>query len=147
MNILKNPIFYAVILAVAVVSVFSWLVFTTLPGDKKPDEKPVGSVALGNEYHSTGTPWNGVNVSHYLKMGQGALGSLVITKAGDTEFYLLDATTSPELPDAYATSSDELAHIPASLAAGTYTFDVAFTDGLYFYVVGGNTGTSTVTFR
>lgn len=111
------------------------------------DDATVGSVTGGNEYTATTTPWNGVNVSHYLKKGYGTLGSVVITKAGDSEFYLLDATNTPELIDAYATSSDELAHFPASATVGTYVFDVNFTDGLYLYVVSGNTGTSTITFR
>lgn len=107
----------------------------------------IGGVSVGNEYTATTTPWNGVNVSHYLDKGWGTLGSVVITKAGDTEFYLLDATNTPELVDAYATSSDMLAHFPASAATGTYVFDVIYNDGLYFYVTAGNTGTSTITFR
>lgn len=106
-----------------------------------------GSTVEGNDYNATTTPWDGINTSHYIKKGQGSLNSVIITKAGDTEFYLLDATNTPELIDAYATSSDMLAHFPANLAAGTYTFDTVFNDGLYLYVVAGNTGTSTITFR
>lgn len=113
-----------------------------------PKGRDLGSVTVGNEYYATSSaPWTGAASSHTIDRGWGTLGSVVVTKAGDMEFYLLDATNTPELVDAYATTSDALVYIPASLAAGTYTFDINYTDGLYFYLISGGTGTSTITWR
>ena len=115
---------------------------------------PLGGVTVGNEYTVTSTPARSGGWQDQRLKGSGAgntatagaLGSVIITKAGDLEFKLLDATTSLALSDV-ATSTVLLAEFPASLAAGTYMFDVGFNTGLFLDVMSGNVGSSTITFR
>ena len=103
-------------------------------------------VATGQEYSATTTPFADYWTDRPIKGGWGALGSVVITKAGDTSFMLLNATTSLALSDV-ATSSVLIASFPASAVAGTYVFDATFTKGLYLDVMSGDNGTSTILFR
>jgi len=117
-------------------------------GRDKDDDGNLKSVTVGNEYKATTTAvWNGLNTSYLVDKGWGTLGSVIITKAGDVQFYLLDATNTPLLIDDFATTSKLLVDFPASAAAGTYAFDVIYNDGLYFYVLAGVNGTSTITYR
>jgi len=105
-----------------------------------------GSVSVSNEYYATSTPQGGPGWNtQKIKVGAGTFGSFVITKAGDSEIWFLDATNTPLKIDNFATTTSLLAHFPASAAAGTYTFDVNFSKGLVIYVPTGNTGTSTIT--
>lgn len=117
------------------------------------EEKPLGSV-VGNEYTATTTLHYGLRDDQLIKEGWGSLGSITITTAGDLAFQLLDATSTVVTGNATgraATSSLIIADIPASLVAGTYTFDVIFNDGLYFDIVDDTDKslavTSTITFR
>ena len=108
----------------------------------------VGSVGVTGEYYATSTPQGGAGWNtQKIKVGAGTLGSVIITKAGDGEFWLLDATNTPLKIDNFATTTSLLAAFPASTAAGTFTFDVNFNKGLVLYAVTGNIGTSTITFR
>ena len=114
------------------------------------DEGPqFQSTTVGNEYTATSTIHSGIVGSNLIREGWGSLGSVVVTGAGTSAFSLYDATstdfsTNPKR----ATSTALLATIPASLAAGTYTFDVTYTDGLFvYYDVVGTAPTSTITFR
>ena len=109
-----------------------------------------GSVTTGQEYQATTTAYYGMITSQQIKKGFGSLGSVTITTAGNLKFALYDATSTvvahrPSYNK--TTSSILLAEIPASLAVGTYTFDVEFIDGLYFDVVSGTSGTSTISYR
>lgn len=109
----------------------------------------LGSVQQGSEYHSTSTG------SQYATPAQiaftaepGTLGSVVITGAntGIVDFY--DATTTDvnKRTGQKPTSTIRVANIPASLAAGTYTFDVIFVNGLMM-VSSGLLPTTTITWR
>ena len=105
-----------------------------------------GSITTGQEYKATTTTDGaGVIADTNIKDGWGTLGSLVITKAGDTAFSLIDASSTIMTYDDFPTTT--LAEIPASLAAGTYVFDVEYQYGLYLDVSAGTTGSSTITFR
>lgn len=107
-------------------------------------------VTVGNEYQATGTaPFGQAIVDRLVDEGRGTLGSVVVTKAGDAAFDLIDATSTRALSDLgqFATNTQILASIPASLAAGTYTFDVNYKYGLLLEVSAGDTGTSTIMYR
>lgn len=136
----KNWILPAILLVVGLVIGYLFV---------KSDIKiPVGSVTVGNEYNSTTTPVSGY-ASKLLKGGYGALGSVVITGSGTNAFDLLNATTSDitKRASTKTTSSLILARFPASVATGTYTFDITFTDGLLLDVTTAGTGTTTITYR
>jgi mannose/fructose/N-acetylgalactosamine-specific phosphotransferase system component IID len=80
-----------------------------------------------------------------LRTGSGILGSVVITGAGAGQITLYDATTTnSSLRTKLATTT--IVNIPASTAAGTYTFDVVFNDGLIFEY-SGTAPTSTITWK
>ena len=108
-----------------------------------------GNVTVGNEYNATSTIHTAAIDSRLIREGWGQLGSVVVTGAGTSGFSLYNATstdfsTNPKR----ATSTALLATIPASLAAGTYVFDLEYTDGLFiYYDVVGTAPTSTITFR
>ena len=120
--------------------------FAYLIGTYK-NPKNVGSITTGQEYNATTTRMSGSWIDATIKRGYGSLGSVIITSAGDANFILLDATTTANRIDNFATSTKTLATFPANAAVGTYTFDVTFTDGLTREVVTGDNGTTTITFR
>jgi hypothetical protein len=112
----------------------------------------VGSITTGQEYKATTTAfwvnqfdgWD----DRVIKRGSGSLGSVIVTKAGDIEYSLFDATSTAALnAEGFVTSTHLLASITTNLAAGTYTFDVEFIDGLVLEVLQGTTGTSTISYR
>lgn len=106
----------------------------------------VTSVIQGSEYHATTTrTYNGIAMTNLsvLQTGAGALGSVVITGAAAGVINIYDAT-STQTNASWATTT--LATIPASAAAGTYTFDVIFQKGLLIEIIG-TTPTSTITSR
>lgn len=112
-----------------------------------PDGEVLGSVTQGNEYFSTTTrnAVTGAELTNLkvLKVGAGSLGSVVITGAGTGIMNFYDATSTVTNAE-WATTS--LAVFPGSTAAGTYTFDVAFSRGLLFEEIG-SVATSTITWR
>lgn len=73
--------------------------------------------------------------------GQGILGSVVITGANTGVVNFYDGTTTTAHSD-YPTTT--IASLPASLAAGTYTFDAAFNRGLLVEITG-SVATGTIT--
>lgn len=106
-----------------------------------------GSVNRGNEYHSTTTrayPATSLTDPTVLCSTPGALGSVVVTGANTSIINFYDATTTGPHSD-HATTT--VATLPASLAAGTYTFDVLVTRGLVFDQDGGTLATTTITYR
>lgn len=110
----------------------------------------IGSVATGQSYQATTTPYDGVWTDQQLDKGWGTLGSVVITSSGNLQFRLLNATTTEAAvrpAGRQATSTIILADFPANTSAGTYVFDAEYNDGLYLDVVSGNAGTSTITFK
>lgn len=113
-----------------------------------------GSVAVSNDYIATTTAANtvfgaSISADKVIKTGYGALGSVVITGANTGVVNFYNATTSDVnlRTGNIASSSILIASIPASAAAGTYTFDAQFTAGLLINVVSGNTPTTTITYR
>lgn len=113
-----------------------------------------GSIRVGDEYFATSTAASTVygatiTADTLVKRGQGSLNAVVVLGANTGVVNIYDATTTSVLARTgnKATSTILLASLPASLAAGTYTFDLIFTDGLYFDIVSGNMPTTTVTYR
>ena len=85
-----------------------------------------------------------------IKTGAGSLGSVNILGANTGALTFYNATTSNILArtGSTATSSILLTSIPPSLAAGTYTFDLAYTTGLLMVLEpGGIMPTTTVSWR
>ena len=113
-------------------------------------EIPVGSVSVSDEYISTMTGEDsgfGATVSTNLKPAPGVLGSVTITGTATGELIFYNSTTSDVTLRAGATSTlPILAHIPASLAVGTYVFDIEANIGLIVEVLG-TQPTTTVTYR
>ena len=110
----------------------------------------VGSVQTGNEYNATTTGSIQTPAVRVLQTGPGSLGSVVITGANTGTIQLYNATTSDvtKRTGQKATSTITLADFPASAAAGTYTFDAVYTDGLLLVTSNSPvTPTSTITSR
>ena len=112
-----------------------------------------GSTVTGSEYIATSTAANTIYAasigSQTLKTGFGSLAQVTITGANTGVFNLYNATTSDvnKRTGNKATSTILIASFPASAAAGTYTFDATFTDGLYLDLISGSLPTSTITYR
>ena len=101
------------------------------------NDAPFGSVAVSNDYRATTTAASTlfgatISDSRLIRSGYGSLGSVVITGATAGVVNIYDATTTDALQRAgnKATSSIQIATLPASLAAGTYVFDAQYNDGL-----------------
>jgi hypothetical protein len=124
------------------------LVFTANFGQYLNNQMTFGSVAVGGEYQSTTTkPYNGSSLTNLtvLKSESGTMGSVIITGAGAGVMTLYDATTTnSSLRTKAATTT--LVSIPASAAAGTYTFDIQFYQGL-IVELSGTVPTSTISWR
>src|SRR3990167_464919 len=130
MNTLSN---YKNILAVAFLLVAVTLAMFVLQSPRDAS----ASIRSGDEYTATSTASNtmyGASITGdaLIKTGYGSLGSVVITGAATGIWNIYNATTSNILARTgnVATSSILLASFPASLAAGTYVFDVTYTTGL-----------------
>ena len=113
-----------------------------------------GSARPGDEYMATSTAASNVygatvTGDRLLKTGSGALGSVIITGANTGVVNFYNATTSSVLlrTGGAATSTILLASFPASAAAGTYTFDAEYTNGLLVELESGTMSTSTITYR
>jgi len=147
--------------AVAVLSgilVAAALLLSNMLGQLQTLKDPSGSLALGSvsvtsEYLATSTAASSVygawTTGRLVKAGKGTFGSIVVTGANTGVINVYNATTTSVRLRATskATSTILIASIPASMAAGTYTFDVTFSDGLYFDLVSGIMPTTTVTYR
>ncbi len=111
-----------------------------------------GSSLQGNDYQSTTTQpiltgtFDGLEL---LKTGTGSLAQVTITGANTGIIAFYDATTSDvSLRTASrSTSTIAIAELGASVAAGTYTFDAEFSDGLLMVRLSGSGPTSTVMWR
>ena len=100
------------------------------------------SVNQSNEYHATSTLSGTAAGAYAIATGTPmTLGSLVITSSTASKITLLDwgGTTS--------TVTTTIATVRASAAEGTYTFDVAVLNGLYYQLDTTNTGNFTITYR
>jgi len=117
------------------------------------------SVGVGNSYVSTSTDstWdfaggvigNEKNLLGTTTTQQGILGSIVITTSTPAPLTIYDATTTNiALRNNVATSTLVLANMGVSVAAGTYTFDVRYKNGLIaVYSPSLGVASSTITFR
>lgn len=124
----------------------TFTIFTFTKNTQQPQSAFFGSVPLGGEYHSTTTRTvAGIALTSptVLNTGPGALGSVVITGAGTGVINVYDGTTTTSHSDSATTT---IATIPASAAAGTYTFDALYYKGLIIEIVG-SAATSTITYR
>lgn len=113
-----------------------------------------GSTLQGQEYMATTTAANSVygatvTGSTLIRTGSGSINSVIITGANTGIVNIYDATTSSILLRAtrMSTSTILIATLPASIVAGTYTFDATYSNGLYVDLIGGNMPTSTITYR
>lgn len=113
-----------------------------------------GSVIVGSEYNATSTAASGVYGAQtagnkVIKTGYGSIGSVIITGANTGAINLYNATTTNVAlrTGNTPTSTILIASIPASTAAGTYVFDVAFNHGLLLDLVSGIMPTTTITWR
>ena len=126
MKIIRYFIGGLIIVILVGLAVGEYKIFTT-------KEFPIGSIIQSQEYNATTT--SAINpftpTQFTLKKGYGSLGSVVITGAGTGRFVLYDATTTNVTLRAKATTSlSVLADFPTAAAAGTYTFDRLFYEGL-----------------
>ena len=124
-------------------------------------EVQLGSVAQSNEYHATTTyqnmglsePVGVINLASttgdIYAVKRGSLGSLVVPLLAATSFDIYDATTTNILQrdPSMTTNSIRLASFPASVAAGTYTFDEVYYNGLLVQFNGTNFPSTTITYR
>lgn len=110
-------------------------------------QRSFGSVEYaGAGYQATSTRnASGVAMGspNIISLGQGILGSIVITGANTGVINFYDATSTRQHSD-YATTT--IATIPASAAAGTYVFDAAYTRGLVVEIIG-TVGSTTITWK
>ena len=135
--------FCIAILVAFCIAIVVFLLIVTLGSNKTPS---FGSVNQGNSYMATTTyNFGSQSIGSYkvLKNGNGELGSVIITNSTAGSFNLYDATSTNH--GGHATTS--LASISASLAAGTYTFDVAFSRGLLVEFQSTNVASGTITYR
>lgn len=107
-----------------------------------------GSAIMGQEYSATSSFAAYPDNTRTLKRGYGSLGSFVITgdNTGTVSFYNATTANASLRAASKATSSILIADFPASSPEGTYTFDIAVTDGLLMVTTGAE-ATGTVTFR
>ena len=131
------------ILLVAVIFLGYFMVVTL--ADKS--QEPKGSVARVSEYFATTTTNNLADLA-VLQSTRGTLGSVVVTLTGTDDYTLYNATTSNVnlRTGNVGTSSLLQIVIPASIAAGTYTFDTVFDTGILIDY-GTNPASSTITYR
>lgn len=106
------------------------------------------SVPVSNEYMATTTFGASTPTVRVLRPASGSLAQVTITGANTGFMTFYDATTSDitKRSATMASSSVLIADFPASVAAGTYTFDAATNYGLLL-VTSGTPATSTITYR
>ena len=111
------------------------------------------TISESSDYTATSTAASAVygatTVGKSFKSGHGSFGSVIITGANTGVLNFYNATTSDVnlRTGNKATSTILLASIPASTAAGTYVFDVEYTNGLLLVLESGLMPTSTISYR
>lgn len=143
-----NTLSYKNIITVAFLLVAVTLAMLVLQQPRNAD----ASTFIGMEYLATSTSattvYGAFSTSRVIVSGPAAFGSVIITGANTGTLNFYNATTSNVLArtNNTATSTILIASFPASVAAGTYTFDAQVTDGLYIDIIG-SAATSTITYR
>jgi hypothetical protein len=113
------------------------------------EKTPLGSVAQGNEYHSTSTSaMMGTGTAKMQRLIQTAynttsvtLGSVVIASSSDVYLKIWNATSTTDVA-----STSEI-YFPKNMTAGTYTFDSIFTRGLIVEMPADYLGDAIITYR
>jgi hypothetical protein len=110
-------------------------------------ESSVSSVNVGSSYKRM-TTLATTSAAYVIKSGGGTFGSVIINTLGTGNVIFYDATTTDatQRKISATTSLSIVGVISASQAAGTYTYDASFYDGL-MAVYSGAQGTSTLTWR
>jgi len=142
---MKNVIITILVIAVLLLGV---VLFAVLQGGGKTPI--VGSIIEGQSYNVTSTVHTAITENKQIRGGWGSLAQVTVTGAGTSAFSLIDTTSTESLATdgRFSTSTQLLATIPASLAAGTYTYDVTYNKGLFIYFdVVGTHPTTTITYR
>lgn len=140
------------------VSALLALVITLLTFILVQDQRVEASVDISHEYNATSTASSAIYgatitgdqpITATTSPRGGALGSVIITGAATGIWHLYDATTTnvDARSGNRATSTILLASFPASAAAGTYTFDLVYQQGLLLELTSGVMPTTTITWR
>ena len=112
--------------------------------EKSSYQQPFGSVQRSSEYQSTSTVSGQAAFLYKISSSTAILGSVVISSSTASGVWLYNWDGA----GASVTASGTLiAYFPANATAGTYTFDILATRGLYVSTTAANTGNYTVTFR
>lgn len=114
-----------------------------------PQERGIGSVERGSEYHATTTSASfPFDPEGLIREGSGALGSVIVSSAGIGNLNLYNATTTKADQRAakYATSTILIASVPLATAS-SYIFDSVFYIGLVADFQASNNGTTTITWK
>lgn len=106
--------------------------------------QPLGSVQRSSEYQSTSTVSGQAAFLYKIASTTATLGSVVITSSTASGVWLYNWDG---LGASVVASGTLIAYFPANAAAGTYTFDLLATRGLYVSTTIANTGNYTVTYR
>lgn len=135
---------YKQIISISVVT----LIATIIAILYRPASTVYGSTSRGSDYQGTTTTTGGFGTLVQVQSTNGTLGSVVVTGAAAGVMNLYDATTTDinKRTGQPATSTILIATMPANTAAGTYTFDRSFYNGLYVEIIG-TTPTTTITYR
>jgi hypothetical protein len=103
-------------------------------------EKPFGSVAVGNDYSYTNMSAPTASTT-MLQAGVGTLGSVIVVATDDALFTLKNGTSTTDL------TATTIAEFKASVGEGTYTFDAIVTEGLLVTTADKFNGQYIVTYR
>jgi hypothetical protein len=108
----------------------------------KSSSTRLGSVTVGNEYHSTTTIGKAGVTAYQVPECSNTLGTVNITSATAlSALTIKDATSTTDL------QARTIATFPATALGGEYTFDTVILRGLQLTIASGNGASTTVTCR
>ena len=136
------------IVGALVLTVLAVVIGISIENKISPDVKPIGSVAIANEYKATTTSSLTANVAlaaagrFQLQVGESTVGSVVVASTTASIITFKNATSTADV------ASTTVFTLPASLPAGTYTFDITgFPRGLAVDLPASFFGNYIITFR
>lgn len=133
---------HKVLLAAALAFSLVGLVVLTI---QNPVSDTLGSVARGGEYQATTTSTMGTNKHQLIQSAYNSssvtLGSIVVASTSATTIKIWNATSTTDI------ASTTLGTLKASVAEGTYTFDLILTRGLILEIPTGFNGNYIITHR
>ena len=106
-------------------------------------EANIGSVSRTSEYYVTSTVAGQAAYKYKIASTTAVLGSVVITSSTASAIWVYNWDGIGTM----TASGTLVAYFPTNLAAGTYTFDVLMSKGIYTSTTAANTGNYAVTFR